>query len=72
MKTNRQPEIEASEAKYQFTYSDFPLDGEKQARIEEWENGEGFDVFLGGDKIELSNQEITVLEILFAHTRLIK
>jgi hypothetical protein len=71
MKTTRQPEKEGLESKYQFSYSNFPQDGEKQARIEEWENGEGCDVYLGGDKIELTHQEITVLEILFAHTRLL-
>lgn len=52
-------------------YDDFPLDKVKTARIIMWENGEGFDVYLGDDKVELSTQEMVVLEILFAHTRLI-
>lgn len=57
---------------YQFTYNDYPSDGEKNARIDEWENGEGCNVYLGNDKIELYYQEITVLEVLFAQLRLIK
>lgn len=71
MKTNRKLDNEVNSA-YQFTYNDHPSDGEKNARIDEWENGEGCDVYLGEDKIELSYQEITVLEILFAQVRLIK
>lgn len=71
MKTTRNPET-VNNAGYQMTYNDLPADGFKTARIEDWDNGEGFDVYLGNDKIELSNQEITVLEILFAQTRLIK
>lgn len=72
MKTTRQIKRKEYTTTYQFTYDCFPQEGEKQAMIEEWGNGEGFDVYFGGDKIELSNQEITVLEILFAQTRLIK
>jgi hypothetical protein len=42
------------------------------ARIVEWENGEGVDVWLGDDKIQVTYQEANVLEILFGNMRLIK
>jgi len=57
---------------FSLEYEDFPADGIKTASITEWDNGEGFDVFLGDTHLEISNQEISVLEILFANTRLIK
>lgn len=72
MKTTRQPEGTELETGYQFQYDNFPQNGTKNARIEPWENGEGYDVYLGSDKIELTLQEMVVLEILFAHTRLLK
>jgi hypothetical protein len=40
--------------------------------VTQWTNGEGYDVFLGSTHLEISNQEATVLEILFSHMRLIK
>jgi hypothetical protein len=64
--------IKENEANISFEYQDFPMEGTKTAKIEEFENGEGFDVWLGNTHIELSNQEITVLELLFAQARLIK
>ena len=60
------------QASYSFDFDAFPEDGVKHASIVEWENGDGFTVALGSDDIELTNQECTVLEILFAQTRLLK
>ena len=42
-------------------YPLWPKDGSEIATIEEWENGEGFDVTLNGVKIELTNFEINVI-----------
>ena len=71
MKTTRKPE-ELKRAVYSFEYDDFPEDGMKTASIVEWENGEGCTVIIGGDEMELTHQEMNVLEILFGHSRLIK
>ena len=72
MKTTRQPEKSWSGKEFQFTYDDWPAEGTKVARIVEWENGEGVDVWLGDDKIQVTYQEANVLEILFGNMRLIK
>jgi hypothetical protein len=72
MKTTRKLEGENTKKGVSMDYLDWPGDEHLHARIEEWENGEGFDVYLGEGKIELSYNEICVLEILFANTRLIK
>jgi hypothetical protein len=55
-----------------FEYLDWPADEKKIARIEEWENGEGFNIYLGEDKIELSYQELNVIIRLFSEHNLIK
>lgn len=57
---------------FSLEYSNFPQDGTSNASIKEWSNGEGYDVFLGSTHLEISNQEATVLEILFSNMRLIK
>ena len=46
MKTTRKSTNEVEGRGYSFMYKDIPGDGEKNARIEEWENGEGADVWL--------------------------
>ncbi len=73
MKTTRKPEKESSRH-FEMEYMDWPADADrvKKATISEWENGEGFDVYLGGDKIELTNQETQVLTVLFAQVNILK
>lgn len=70
MKTTRKPE--GLEPNYSFEYSNWPSEGTKTAKIIEWENGEGYDVYLGEDKIELTNQELAVINILFANVHLVQ
>lgn len=72
MKTTRKSTNEVEGRGYSFMYKDIPGDGEKNARIEEWENGEGADVWLGADMIELTFQEMNVLEKLFIEQRIIR
>ena len=55
MKTTRKIENQSNSG-YEFSYNDFPGEGQKNARITEWESGEGYDVYLGEDKIELTSQ----------------
>lgn len=69
MKTTRRPE-EGEGKSFSCTYSDHPSDGQKIAKISEWENGEGYDIWLGDDKIELSHNEITVMQLLVAQMEL--
>ena len=63
---------QSNERSFTLEYLDWPEDEKKIARYDGWDNGEGFDFYLGTDKVELSNQEMEVLSILFAQTRLIK
>ena len=72
MKTTRKSTNVIEGRGYSFMYKDIPGDGEKNARIEEWENGEGADVWLGADMIELTFQEMNVLEKLFTEQRIIR
>lgn len=72
MKTTRNDENDATLKNFSFTYDDWPEEGTKVATITEWENGEGAKVTLGDDTIDLSYQEMNVLEILFGNLRLIK
>ncbi len=75
MKTTRKPEKAQSDVRYfEMEYIDWPADGDrkKKATISEWENGEGFDVYLGDEKVELTYQETQVLAVLFAQVNILK
>jgi hypothetical protein len=49
---------------FEIQYSRFPDDGEDIAKIQEWENGEGYDVFIGGGHIELTSCELMAIVAL--------
>jgi hypothetical protein len=56
-------------------YPLWPLEGSAEATIDEWENGEGFDVTLNGTKIELTHYEIDViteLSMKFGRIKMLK
>ena len=71
MKTTRKPEKEV-EAGFEMEYKDWPGEEDKTARIAAWENGEGYDVWLGDDKVELTHQETQVLTVLFSQMNILK
>jgi len=72
MKTTRNEENGERIKEFSLTYNDWPEEGTKVASILEWANGEGAKVTLGDDSIDLTHQEMNVLEILFGQLRLIK
>jgi hypothetical protein len=48
----------------QIKYSKHPDDGEGIAKLMEWENGEGYDLFLGEGHVELTHCEIMAIVAL--------
>jgi len=46
-------------------YSLWPSEGTGKATLKEWENGEGYDLFLGDAHIELSHCEMYAIIALF-------
>ena len=49
---------------FEIQYSKFPDDGEDIARLQEWENGEGYDLFIDGGHIELTSCELMAVVAL--------
>jgi hypothetical protein len=45
-------------------YSLWPSDGEAKSILKEWENGEGYDLYLGDTHIELTHCELMAIVAL--------
>jgi hypothetical protein len=46
------------------TYDNWPGEGQSQGIITEWENGEGYDIVLGGTILEITHNEAMALMCL--------